>query len=659
VDEKREESMRVSILAGASALALAATACGAPDKTQSQASEPEPAPAAIATASSTSIDPADRTALFGDLHVHTGQSFDAFISSVRATPDDAYRYAKGEKIITDGGYEIQLDSPLDFLAVTDHGEYLGIMPVMATPGTNLSRTNFAKSVFGPDATNPAQSFHNVGITIVTGEAVDEIYDRDVIDSAWMKNIETAERHNEPGKFTAFSGYEFTAMTEVMDSEVPAAANLHRNVIFRGDAPDRLFSTLDSPNPEDLWAWMDARRAEGLDVISIPHNSNASNGEMFASETYEGGQLTADYAITRMRNEPVIEISQVKGTSEVHPALSPNDEWANFEIYDTLVGSAAKSTPHLGGFARNALARGLGFEETESFNPYKFGFIGSSDTHIGAGSFDEKNFTGKFPQDGSNPEFRHSVPPAGADSWDGVVSLNSLPPGAVKPSMRRKLSAGKYSASGLAGVWADENTRDAIFDAIRRKETFGTSGPRIKARMFAGYGFDQEMLADPDLVSAAYRTGVPQGGDLVGKQQAPSFLAWAIRDPASYPLQRLQVIKVWTDAQGKAHEAVYDAACSGNVEPDSDTHRCPDNGANVDISDCSTRPGSGVGELKTLWTDPNYDPTRRAAYYVRVLENPSCRWSTWDAVRNGSPPNPDMPVLVQERAWTSPIWVKPE
>ena len=255
--------------------------------------------------SSTSIDSADRTALFGDLPVHTGQSFDAFISSVRATPDDAYRYAKGEKIITDGGYEIQLDSPLDFLAVTDHG----------------------------------------------------------------------------GNFTASSGYEFTAMTEVMDSEVPAAANLHRNVIFRGDAPDRLFSTLDSPNPEDLWAWMDARRAEGLDVISIPHNSNASNGEMFASETYEGGQLTADYAITRMRNEPVIEISQVKGTSEVHPALSPNDEWANFEIYDTLVGSAAKSTPHLGGFARNALARGLGFEETESFNPYKFGFIGSSDTQI--------------------------------------------------------------------------------------------------------------------------------------------------------------------------------------------------------------------------------------------------------------------------------------
>ncbi len=651
--------MRVSILAGAPALALLGAACSAHDKTPSAPTAPETVRITDDTNISTSIGPSDRVALFGDLHVHTGQSFDAFISSVRATPDDAYRYAKGEKLVTDGGYEIQLDNPLDFLAVTDHGEYLGIMPVMATPGTNLSRTNFAKSVFGPDATNPAQSFQNVGITIVTGEEVEEIYDREVIDSAWVKNIETAERHNEPGKFTTFSGYEFTAMTQVMDSEIPAAANLHRNVIFRGAAPDRLFSTLDSPNPEDLWAWMDAQRAEGLDVLSIPHNSNASNGEMFASETYEGGQLTADYAVTRMRNEPVIEISQVKGTSEVHPALSPNDEWANFEIYDTLVGSAAKSTPHIGDFARNALARGLGFEDTGNFNPYKFGFIGSSDTHIGAGSFDESNFTGKFPQDGSNPEFRHSIPPAGADSWEGVESLKRLPPGAVKPSMRRKLSAGKYSASGLAGVWADENTRVAIFDAIRRKETFGTSGPRIKARMFAGYGFDQAMLSDPDLVSVAYRTGVSQGSELVGTRQAPSILAWAIRDPASYPLQRLQIVKVWTDAEGKAHETVHDAACSGNAKPDTDTHRCPDNGANVDVTSCATDPGSGVGELKALWTDPNYDPTRRAAYYVRVLENPSCRWSTWDAVRNGSPPNPDMPVLIQERAWTSPIWVNPE
>jgi hypothetical protein len=604
--------------------------------------------------------PSDRVALFGDLHVHTGQSFDAFISNVRATPEDAYRFAKGEKLRIDAGYEIQLTSPLDFLAVTDHGEYMGIMPSMATPGSALSQTAFAKTVFGPEAENPAQSFQNVGFTIVSGEEIEEIYDRDVIDSAWHRAIDAAERNYEPGKFTTFSGYEFTAMTQVMDSKIPAAANLHRNVIFRGAAPDRLFSTLDSTNPEDLWAWMDAQRIDGLDVMSIPHNSNASNGEMFAAETYEGGALTADYAVTRMRNEPVMEITQIKGTSEAHPSLSPNDEWSNFELYDTFIGSAAKSSPHIGDYARTALARGLGLADTEGFNPYKFGFIGSSDTHIGAGPFIEEKFWGKFPADGASPEARHSIPPDGAKTWDPTEAEASVPAGGVmKADMRRLLAASQYSASGLAGVWADENTREAIFDAIRRKETFGTSGPRLKARMFASFDFDETILSDPNLVATAYATGVPQGGELSGTGAAPSILAWAMRDPDSYPLQRLQVVKVWTDADGTAHEALYDAACSGGALPDPETHLCADNGASVDISDCSTNDGTGVGEIKALWTDPDFDPARRSAYYVRVLENPSCRWSTWDATRNGTPPNPDMPVLIQERAWTSPVWYNPQ
>ena len=604
--------------------------------------------------------PADRVALFGDLHVHTGQSFDAFISSVRATPDDAYRFAKGEKITTDGGYDVQLNGPLDFLAVTDHGEYMGIMPAMATPGTALSQTNFAKTVFGPDAENPAQSFQNVGLTIVSGDEIEEIYDRDVIDSAWQRAIDAAERHYEPGKFTTFAGYEFTAMTPVLESKIPAAANLHRNVIFRGEAPARLFSTLDSPNPEDLWDWMDAQRADGRDVMSIPHNSNASNGEMFASETYEGGELTADYAVTRMRNEPVIEITQIKGTSEAHPALSPNDEWANFELYETFIGSAAKSSPHIGDYARTALARGLGLADTKGFNPFKFGFIGSSDTHIGAGPFIEETFWGKFPVDGGDPANRHSIPPNGEKTWDADKARITIPAdGVMVPNMRRLLAASQYSASGLAGVWADENTREAIFDAIRRKETFGTSGPRLKARMFASFDFEDGILSDPDLVASAYETGVPQGGNLTGSGAAPQILAWAMRDPDSYPLQRVQVVKVWTDADGTAHEAVYDAACSGGALPDPQTHRCPDNGASVDLTDCSTNDGTGAGEMKALWTDPDFDPARRSAYYVRVLENPSCRWSSWDAARNSTPPNPDMPSTIQERAWTSPVWYNPQ
>ena len=644
--------------AGLAALLLA-SACKAPQET---VSAPQAIPEDAETLAAAAPPPAaplpeSRVALFGDLHVHTGQSFDAFISNVRATPEDAYRFARGETLRIDAGYDIQLNSPLDFLAVTDHGEYMGIMPAMATPGSALSQTGFAKSVFGPDAENPAQSFQNVGITIVTGEEIEEIYDRDVIDSAWHRAIEAAERNYEPGRFTTFAGYEFTAMTQVADSKIPAAANLHRNVIFRGEAPDRLFSTLDSPNPEDLWAWMDAQRAAGLDVMSIPHNSNASNGEMFASETYEGGELTAGYAVTRMRNEPVMEISQIKGTSEAHPTLSPNDEWANFELYETFIGSAAKSSPHIGDYARTALARGLGLADTKGFNPFKFGFIASSDTHIGAGPYIEEKFWGKFPADGASPEARHSIPPDGATTWDAVEETET-PDGVMRPDMRRLLAASQYSASGLAGVWADENTREAIFDAIRRKETFGTSGPRIRARMFASFGFDSALLSDPDLVAKAYETGVPQGSDLTGSGEAPTILAWAMRDPDSYPLQRLQVVKVWTDAGGTAHEAVYDAACSGGALPDADTHRCPDNGASVNISDCSTDDGTGAGEMKTLWTDPDFDPSRRSAYYVRVLENPSCRWSTWDAARNGTPPNPDMPVLIQERAWTSPIWYNP-
>ncbi|MEZ5953866.1 MAG: DUF3604 domain-containing protein [Hyphomonas sp.] len=649
--------MKHLALASASLFVLAA--CGT--DTSTDAAKETLAAAEPAVTMDAPADPSARVALFGDLHVHTGQSFDAFIANVRATPDDAYRFAKGEKLHIEAGYDIQLESgPLDFLAVTDHGEYMGILPVMATPGSALSQTDFAKSVFGPDAVNPGQSFQNVGITIVTGEEVEEIYDRDVIDSAWGRAIDAANRHYEPGKFTTFAGYEFTAMTQVVEAKTPAAANLHRNVIFRGEAPDRLFSTLDSTNPEDLWDWMDGQRADGRDVMSIPHNSNASNGEMFAMETYEGGALTADYATTRMRNEPVMEITQIKGTSETHPSLSPNDEWAGFELYESFIGSAEKSSPHTGDFARTALGRGLALQGVGGFNPYKFGFIGSSDTHIAAGPFIEEKFWGKFPADGASPEARHSVPPDGAKTWD-VAEVEVNGPIPVGPNdMRRLLAASQYSASGLAGVWADENTREAIFDAIRRKETFGTSGPRIKARMFAGFGFDASLLSDPDLVAKAYAAGVPQGGELSGGDgTAPGILAWAMRDSYSYPLQRLQVVKVWTDAANEAHETVYDAACSGGALPDPETHRCPDNGASVNLADCSTNDGTGVGELKALWHDPAFDPSQRAAYYVRVLENPSCRWSSWDAARNGTPPNPDMPSTIQERAWTSPVWYNPE
>ena len=587
---------------------------------------------------------ATRRAFFGDLHVHTANSFDAYIFNVRASPDDAYHFAKGEAIQHGAGYDIQLAGPpLDFLAVTDHGEYLGVVPAMNDPDQALSQTQTARDIFGGESEDPRVSFLQVGYTVVSGEEIEEIYDRELIDTVWADTIAAAERHNQPGTFTAFSGYEFTSMRLV---NAQNGANLHRNVIFRGDAPARLFTTLDSTNPEDLWAWMDTERADGRDVLAIPHNSNASNGQMFALATYEGGDLSADYATARMRNEPLVEITQLKGTSETHPSLAPNDEWAGFEQYDYFIGGSDELTPGKGDFVRSALGRGMELQDSAGYNPFKFGIIGSSDTHIGAATLREETHWGKFPHDGASPEARRSVPPGGAANWDAVEEEDGAP-----------FASRQYSSSGLAGVWAEANTREDLFDAMRRKETFGTSGPRIRVRMFAGFGYDEAMLNDPDLLTKAYAGGVPIGGALSGTGEAPAFIAWAMRDPISAPLQRLQIIKVWTQ-DGAAQEMVYDAACSGGAAVDATTHRCPDNGASVSLADCSTVEGTGAGELKTLWRDPGFDASQRATYYVRVLENPTCRWSTWDAVRNGTPPNPDLPLTLQERAWTSPIWYQP-
>jgi hypothetical protein len=348
----------------------------------------------------------------------------------------------------------------------------------------------------------------------------------------------------------------------------------------------------------------------------------------------------------MRNEPLVEVSQVKGTSETMPTLSPNDEWAGFEQYEYFIGSSLKLTPGAGDFVRSAYQRGLALQETEGFNPYKFGLISSSDTHVGAASLVEQYHWGKTAQDGASPEARRSVPPNGRKTWDG----------AEDPRTRREITATQFSSSGLAGVWAESNTREAIFDAMQRKETFGTSGPRMKVRFFAGMDYEPAMLDDTDLLVRAYDQGVPMGGQLerVTGETAPGFVVWAIRDPLGAPLQRAQVIKVWSD-KGETHEVVHDVACSGGALPDATTHRCPDNGASVDISDCSTAAGTGANELKAYWQDPDFDAAREAAYYVRVLENPTCPWSTWDAVRNGTPPNPELPETVQERAWSSPIW----
>jgi len=616
-----------ALIIGVSGLALAAC--------QAETSAPPAEPVLKVDTSQTEIIRIPtRTALFGDLHVHTMNSFDAYIFGTRADADAAYRFAKGEPMENGMGAIIALGGPaLDFYSVTDHGEYMGVVPAMATRGTELSKTETAKSIFGLLATDRRANFLRVGQTIVSGEELEDIYDRDHMDAVWASTVAATEAHNQPGVFTTFAGYEYTAMRQVTDT---AAANLHRNVIFEDSAPDRLFTTLDSPNPEDLWAWMDEQRADGNAVMAIPHNSNASNGMMFA------GSMSADMATLRIRNEPLVEITQLKGTSETHPALSPNDEWSDFEQYDYLIGSRDKSTPEMGSFIRQALARGLGIEGATGVNPYQFGVIGSSDTHLGGPSLSEEDFFGKFPHD-LDPDNRQSTPPDGAKNWPE----NYQPPADL-------ISTPQYGASGLAGVWAEANTREDIFAAMQARETFGTSGPRMKVRFFAlPSRITKTILEAADPVLVGYEYGVSMGSSWkTSDKGSAQFLAWASRDANSAPLERLQIIKTWMDGE-TPQERVIDIACADGAPIDG---RCPAQSTELDVSTC-TRSGNGAGELKTLWTDPDYIAGVSAAYYIRVLEAPKCRWSTWDAVRNGTAPSPILKPTVQDRAWSSAIWVQ--
>jgi hypothetical protein len=403
--------------------------------------------------------------------------------------------------------------------------------------------------------------------------------------------------------------------------------------------------------------MDDLRGRGIESLAIPHNSNGSNGHMFLLTDWAGNPMDDSYVDQRKRNEPLVEITQIKGSSDTHPALSPNDEWADFEIMPFRVGTQLLSKPQ-GGYVREALQNGLAMEDEIGANPYKFGFIGSSDTHTAATSDDESNYFGKLGLMDKNSVLRGSVPMTKAQVWllrkagGDKYMLDLDGRGYTKGASET------FGSAGLAGVWAEENTRESIYNAFRRKETFATTGPRIRVRFFAGFDFDDGMLANEDMVAKAYASGVAMGGDLLARDGAtPKFLVWVTRDPRGTALQRIQIIKGWT-ADGISMEKVYDVACSDGLKVDPKTNRCPDNGAKVNLADCSITADVGDAELKALWTDPDFDAGQRAFYYVRVLENPTCRWSTWDAVRAGVEPRPDLKKTIQERAWSSPIWYTP-
>lgn len=566
-------------------------------------------------------------AFFGDLHVHTSYSFDAYLFGTRQTPDHAYRFAQGKAIRHPGGFDLQLDRPLDFFAVTDHAFFLGMWEAMNQPGHPLNRDPEARDFLDVQTRGErGRAFARAG------RFLGEHRDLNAARTAWQDIIETANRHNKPGSFTTFIGYEYTSSRN--------RGNLHRNVIFAGGAAPALpFSRLESLNPEALWTWMDEQRKAGYDAISIPHNSNGSNGEMFQLVAFDGSAIDRSWVQQRMRNEPLVENTQIKGTSDTHPFLSPNDEWADFEIYPYRIASRLKSQPQ-GSYVREAWLNGLSLGESGPGNPYRFGVVGSSDTHNAGTPFDESKFPGAAGLLSHTPESRGSVAITQTD--DGLRAF-SLPTSRFN------------SASGLAAVWADENTRANIFAAFRRKETFSTSGTRIRVRFFAGYGLDTSMLVDNDSLKLAYNTGKPMGGTIRAERKGvPEFLFWAARDPYGAPLERVQIIKGWVQ-DGERRERIFDVGCSGNAEVNPQTGRCPDNGATVNVRTCKTTEGSGANQIRGIWRDPGFDRKQNAFYYVRVLENPTCRWSTWDAVGAGQAPNPDLPRFIQERAWTSPIW----
>ncbi len=604
-------------------------------------------------------DNASRNAYFGDLHVHTNYSFDAFAFGTVASPYDAYRFAKGEAIKHPAGFDVQLRAPLDFYAVTDHAMFLGAVKEAADTTTDFSRYGHVQDLHNLNAAEN-QNFESLPKRVTAfstflpdtwsmlsdGSIDPSVLDR-IAQDAWTDTVRAAEAFDDPGNFTTFVAYEYTSSTD-------DRGNLHRNVIFQG--ADRLpampFSRFHSQNPEGLWDWMDGLRNNGIEALAIPHNSNGSNGQMFKLVDWANNPVDDAWARKRIRNEPLVEVTQVKGTSETHPLLSNSDEWADFEIMPYRVATTMYSEPK-GSYAREALLDGIALADSGTTNAYQFGFVGATDTHVGASSLDESNFFSKVGLLDADGARRGSVP-MGKDEVEVVRSAGRVN---VQEINGLDYATGAYetwSASGLTGIWAEENTREALYSALRRKEVFATSGPRIKIRLFAGYDYEAQ-----DSIAERYAKGVPMGAELHGADgRTPILVASAMQDPSSAALQRLQIIKGWV-VDGETYEKVYDVACSdgGSVNPE--THRCPDNGAKVDLNDCSVSKNVGASNLDVVWQDPDHDPEHRAFYYARVLENPTCRWSTWDAVKAGVKPRPDLKKTLQERAWTSPIWVMPQ
>ncbi len=569
--------------------------------------------------------------------MHTSWSFDAFIYNTRTTPDDAYRFAKGEAIDHYMGEKIQTKRPLDFMAVTDHSECMGVMMQMNDPEHSFYKLPIAKQVRSRDRATSLDAFTYIGTSLARSAPFDELMDYDIRKSTWDRIVEAANEHYEPGKFTTFPGYEFTSTPSDSikqgDIVTTFARNLHRNVIYKGDKVSEIpYSSFDSQNPEDLWDWMDNERKRGIELIGIPHNGNMSDGLMYSSFQFNGSPMTLAYINQRMRNEPINEVVQIKGQSMSHPILTSNDEFADFELSQFTFSTTLPppSRPN-GSYVREAYQNGLKFGKDLGANAFKFGLIGSSDGHNSAGATDEDNYFGKFVNRDGTAERR-------LDNEDRFLSNRFM------------------SAAGLAGVWAESNTREAIYAALERKETFATSGPRIQARLFAEENINVD-FDDENWLKSAYAQGVPMGGDLEKPEAPPDFVIWAIKDANGANLDRVQMIKAWIDVEGNPHEKIFNVVWADGRELHGDGS-LPAVGNTVDVSAATYENSVGAVELKTIWKDPEFNEKQIAMYYLRILEIPTPRWSTYDARDLGIDIPNDLSATIQERAWTSPIWYTP-
>ena len=607
----------------------------------------------------------DMNLYWGELHLHTAESFDASLFGNTLGVEDAYRFASGEPLTTAGGEVMQLSRPLDFVAITDHAEGFGTRTHCHDANLSLAERAACRLANEPnpkifqiltgrvrgkavpgDPSKPAGVYQPVlrqpprpdsFPTCKFGEdALERCFKNASVD--WARYVELADRYNEPGVLTTLIGYEFSP-------GMPDEGKHHRNIIFRSNTvPDRAISSLDVPNAIELWKGLEATCGEGCEFLTIPHNPNKAWGLMYSRFTWDGKEYTeADWRLRRKR-EPLAEIFQIKGAQECALGVGATDEECAFEqVFDPCEPGETTGCAFQTGFVRQGLEVGLELDQQLGFNPLQVGFIGATDSHnSNPGDVEEWDYRGAVGAVTSSAFRRlRDDGPEGEKAYKSILKF--------------------HTSGGLAGVWAPENTREAIFDALARRETYATSGPRMAVRFYAGWGIDEAVANDHNAIQSLMAGGVPMGGVLrpdATKQTSPGFFVWATRDPMDAPLQRVQMVKGWVDTLGQTHEKVVDIACADGLAVDPVTGRCPNNGASVDLRTCSFSAGSGAGELKTLWHDPDYDAAQNAFYYVRVLMNPTCRWSSYDAIRLGREPDPRVPATIQERAWTSPIWLDP-